>query len=98
MSKTGLSGRISGIPALLALACFSLALAGCGGSDGKDGAPGPEGPPGPGGPPGGDGPPGAGVPGLGDIVIGNGSALTQAVRPGAGRLGNEISAGRSPTP
>jgi OmcA/MtrC family decaheme c-type cytochrome len=98
MSMTGLTGRICGIPALLALACFSLALGGCGGSDGKDGAPGPVGPPGPSGPPGNDGSPGVGIPGLGDIVIGNGSLLTPAEALAAGRIQAEITAVTAATP
>jgi OmcA/MtrC family decaheme c-type cytochrome len=89
---TGLTRRITGLPALLVLACFSLALTACSGDDGD---PGPAGPPGPTGPPGtGDpgpvGPPGAGVPGFGDIVIGNGSLITAAEAEAAGQIIAEI--------
>jgi OmcA/MtrC family decaheme c-type cytochrome len=98
MSITRLTGRISGMPALLALACFSLMLGGCSGSDGRpgeDGAPGPEGPEGPPGP---GGSPGVGIPGLGDIVIGNGSLLTPAEVETAGRIIAEITAVTAATP
>jgi OmcA/MtrC family decaheme c-type cytochrome len=98
MSITRLTGRISGMPALLVLACCSLILGGCGGSDGRpgqDGAPGPEGPEGPAGP---EGSPGVGIPGLGDIVIGNGSLLTPAEVETAGRIIAEITAVTAATP
>jgi OmcA/MtrC family decaheme c-type cytochrome len=98
MSMTRLTGTLTGIPALLALACFSLVLSGCSGSDGKDGPPGPTGPSGPPGPPGTDGSPGAGVPGFGDVVIGNGSLLTPAEAAGAGRIVAEITAVTAATP
>lgn len=87
---TRLTGRISGMPALLALACFSLMLGACDGDDGRpgeDGQPGPEGPEGPAGP---EGPPGVGIPGLGDIVIGDGSRLTPTEAEVAGRIVAEI--------
>jgi OmcA/MtrC family decaheme c-type cytochrome len=83
------TGRFSGVPALLALACFSLVLAGCDGDDGAPGPAGPEGPEGPAGPEGPEGPEGPagpGVPGFGDIVIGNGSLLTPAEAAAAGRI------------
>ncbi|MFU8821330.1 MAG: OmcA/MtrC family decaheme c-type cytochrome [Gammaproteobacteria bacterium] len=95
---TRLTGRISGMPALLALACFSLVLSGCDGSDGRpgeDGAPGPAGPEGPTGP---EGSPGVGIPGLGDIVIGNGSLLTATEAEVAGRISAEITAVTAATP
>jgi OmcA/MtrC family decaheme c-type cytochrome len=85
---TVFNGRISGLAALLALACFSVALAGCGG----DGSTGPAGPPGPEGPPGGGGPVGSpGAPGqAGDLLIGNGSTLTATQVANAGRLVAQI--------
>jgi OmcA/MtrC family decaheme c-type cytochrome len=76
---TGTNGRFSGVTAWAALGFFALALAGCGGSDGS---PGPEGPPGPPGPPGAGGQPG----GFGDLLIGNGSNVTQAQVDNAGRI------------
>lgn len=84
------SEKLSGMPALLALAFFSLALAGCDGDDGPAGSPGPVGPPGGQGPEGPTGPPASGA--GGDIVIGNGSQLTQAAADAAGRLVAEITA------
>ena len=90
---TAFNGRFSGLPALLALACFSLVLAGCSGDDGDPGPAGPTGPGGPAGPEGPsgpEGPPGTGAPGFGDIVIGNGSLLTPAEAEAAGRIVAEI--------
>ena len=73
------NGRFSGVGAVLALGCFSLALAGCSGSDGPAGPAGPGGPPGPGGP---SGP----SPGAGYIFLGNGSTPTAAQIAGAGHI------------
>jgi OmcA/MtrC family decaheme c-type cytochrome len=82
---TGMRGRFSGRPALLALACLSLALAACDGSDG------PSGPPGPPGDPGGEGPPGPiGPPATGQIIIGNGSTPSAEQVARAGRIIAEI--------
>lgn len=84
----GFTRRFSGLPALLVLACFTLALGGCDGGD--DGDPGPAGPAGPEGPAGPAGPPGADAPSPHDIVIGNGSSLTAAEAEAAGRIIAEI--------
>ncbi len=91
ITMVGLSERLSGIPALLALAVISLALAGCDGDDGPAGPPGPGGDPGGQGPEGPEGPQGPSAPGAGgDIVIGNGSRLSQETVDAAGRLLAEI--------
>jgi OmcA/MtrC family decaheme c-type cytochrome len=98
MAMTRLTARISGMPALLALACISLALSGCDGSDGRQGDQGPPGQDGNDGPPGPVGPPGVGIPGLGDVVIGNGSLLSPAAVATAGRIIAEITAVTAASP
>ncbi len=73
---TGTNGRFSGVGALAALGCLSLALAACGGDDGRSGPAGPAGPTGP-----------IGLPGeTGAIIVGNGSALTSDQVAAMGRI------------
>lgn len=83
---TVISGRLIGLKALLALGFVALALAGCDGDDGPAGPAGPPGDPGAGGPPGDEGPPGP----IGDIVLGNGSGLSQTQLELIGRIQAEI--------
>lgn len=83
---TVISGRFNGLKALLAAGIVSLALAGCDGDKGPAGPSGPAGDPGPVGPPGGEGPPGP----LGDIVIGNGSGLSERQLELIGRIQADI--------
>ena len=87
-----LNRHFSGMPALLALACFSLALTGCEGDDGEDGSPGVVGPPGP------AGPPGPGVLNPGDIILGNGGELTPDDVAAAGRIIAEITSATIDSP
>jgi len=95
---TGFCRRFSTLPALLALACFSLALAGCSGDDGSQGPAGPAGPPGADGPGGPEGPPGPPAAGDIDIFLGDGSLVTPAQVEAAGRIVAEITAATMASP
>ena len=95
------SGRLKGLPALIALGFLSLALVGCGGDDGEDGPQGPPGsggPPGPEGPPGPPGPPPVSIEDGGDVVIGNGTGLTEAQIEAIGGLVATIDSGSIASP